>query len=278
MKRVYIGRSGSGKTTKLLEDLKSFKYDDKSDKIAIFAEDSEMEKFRKIIPTADIFSRDTDVKSISLSEYNCLIVDTIYTSKTIEDIELPENVFFTFQRMRDALVLFSLDKQYEEFKIDVDKIIDIDEQINKEKECFVSDMEIFLSLCHSLLTAKIGGAGMSYYNMFNKQYPPLATSELQQVLPFISDSNSVNKNPISELSVKDSKKFLRLNKRRFKVFISKLNKEKNYISIPMYKFNNSKFHKNNITSNIRIARKHNLAIGFINTSKEYYIKDIYKKI
>jgi len=79
---------------------------------------------------------------------------------------------------------------------------------------------------------------------------------------FMFGSKGVGKKIIFELSVKKSKKFLRLNKRKIKIFISKLDIEKKYITIPLYKFLNFKFHKNYINMNIKIARNYNLVIGF----------------
>ena len=61
MIRVYLGRPGSGKTTKLLKDLKKLK----CGKIAIFSEESEVKKYEQVAPNAAFFTRE-DIKKCSL--------------------------------------------------------------------------------------------------------------------------------------------------------------------------------------------------------------------
>jgi|GEM_PF-4384526 len=144
MKKAYIGRSGSGKTTKVLQDLTEAKNDqvinENSTLVVILK--SELKNYKKVLPHATYCICERDDFEFVNGAFKTLVVDSIYLSNerllklniTPND-QLPENIFWTFQGGIDMSILFpDLDAKVKE------KLHQIDRDISESSECFVVEV------------------------------------------------------------------------------------------------------------------------------------------
>lgn len=140
MKKVYIGRPGSGKTTKLLEDLKLAITDKKIDdnSTILYVMDSEKELFKALLPNAIcIANRDFGYLG---GEYETLVVDTSLSPDLLLKLNgnLPENVFWTFQ---SALELESIMQSTNAAAKEL--LYKMNEEIAQEAKCIVLDIVLW---------------------------------------------------------------------------------------------------------------------------------------
>ena len=142
MKKAYIGRSGSGKSTKLLRELKEALENNviHESSTLLFILDSEEEAYKNILPNATYCINKNECP---VGRFDTMIVDTIYMDQeklqslniTI-DKELPKNVFWTFQDASDISQLFPI--------LDVEtkvKLAEMNEEIYKMPDCVVMEIE-----------------------------------------------------------------------------------------------------------------------------------------
>jgi len=142
MKKAYIGRSGSGKSTRLLQDLKEL-LDNKVINQAstlLFVLKNEEDAYRKILPHATYYD-DADF-SFQEENFETLIIDTFMNQQALlglnitPDNDFPKNVFWTFQGTNEISNLFpALDTEIKE------KLILMDYEISGMKECAVLEIE-----------------------------------------------------------------------------------------------------------------------------------------
>ena len=138
IKKAYIGKSGSGKTHKLLSDLKDIKTRDifnKESTLVVILKDEE-ESFKRALPKATFCIDDEEIPT---GDFDAIVVDTIYMdSKRVEKLakpngHLPENVLWTFQSAKDMAVFFD-EATADTFKSVLSKI---DEDLSVANECVV---------------------------------------------------------------------------------------------------------------------------------------------
>lgn len=145
MKKAYIGRAGSGKTTKLLQDLAEAKDNQaiNEDSTLVIVLKSELEAYKKVLPHATYCVCERDDFECADGDFKTLVVDSVYLSNEqllkldiTPDGQLPENVFWTFQGGMDMSLLFpNLD---EDVKYN---LLQIDRNVSKSTECFVIKVE-----------------------------------------------------------------------------------------------------------------------------------------
>lgn len=145
MKKAYIGKTGSGKTTKMLQDLAKAKNDqaiDENSTLVIILK-GELETYKKTLPNATycICERD-DFKCVD-GAFKTLVVDSIFLNNErllklniTPNGQLPENIFWTFQGGMDMSVLFpNLETNVKENLLQIDRVV------SKSSECFVVEVE-----------------------------------------------------------------------------------------------------------------------------------------
>jgi hypothetical protein len=97
MKKIvmYTGRTGSGKTTSLLQDLQTQKDNLNKESTLVIVLDSELEEFKKILPNATYKRNDKQPKG----NFSTVIIDGIDGMKQIPTpyIEAAKIVFLTSQ-------------------------------------------------------------------------------------------------------------------------------------------------------------------------------------
>lgn len=142
MKKAYIGRSGSGKSTKLLQELKEALENNiiHESSTLLFILDSEEEAYKNILPHATYC---INKKECPVGRFDTMIVDTIYMDQEklqnldiTSDKELPKNVFWTFQDVSEISQLFPILDT--ESKI---KLAEMNEEISKMPDCVVVEIE-----------------------------------------------------------------------------------------------------------------------------------------
>lgn len=140
IKKAYIGKSGSGKTHKLLSDLKDIKTRDifnKESTLVVILKDEE-ESFKRALPKATYC---IDNEEIPKGDFDAIVVDTIYMdSKRVKKFmkpngHLPENVLWTLQSARDLSVIFG-----EANGSVKDILLKMDEEIAQSDECVVFEI------------------------------------------------------------------------------------------------------------------------------------------
>ena len=133
MKRAYIGIPGSGKTTKLLDDLQKL---DKSKNIVAFVEESELKKFKRRLPDADFYTKHDDLDEILKAKHcDTLIVDT-YPSIHANDAEteLPDNILWVYSSIMEVANNFGI------LKDSIDILRKLDEETKSSKQCTIIDL------------------------------------------------------------------------------------------------------------------------------------------
>ena len=137
VKKAYLGRSGSGKTTKILQDIQVIK----DTKVAAFVHESEMDKFAEILNNVKFFSFNDSIKDVLEDKtFDTLIVDG-FLAMCVDNSnrELPKNIFWSFQDVYAILVLSDLFSELKSVYSDV--LNEINKEIHESKECIVIDVE-----------------------------------------------------------------------------------------------------------------------------------------
>ena len=111
MKKAYIGIPGSGKTTKMIEDLTNFYNEKQLGNIVAYVEDSEVELYQKIMPNATVIGKNEASMTESI-EIDTLIIDIIMMGNNFSfSGDLPKNVFWSFQSFQDVLEIIPKEKR-----------------------------------------------------------------------------------------------------------------------------------------------------------------------
>lgn len=145
MKKAYIGRSGSGKTTKMLQDLVKAKNEqviDENSTLVIILK-GELETYKETLPNATYCICERDEFKCADGDFETLIVDSIFLdNERLSKLnitpknQLPKNVFWTFQGGIDMQILFpNLEASVKENLLQIDRVV------SKSSECFVVEVE-----------------------------------------------------------------------------------------------------------------------------------------
>ncbi len=141
LKKAYIGSPGSGKTYKLLDDLKDLQirqiFNKKSTLVMILK--GEENPYRRALPEATFC---IDREEVLQGDFNAIVIDTVNVDQeTVQKLTqhtgtLPKNILWTFQSAREVLVLLD---------VRVNNIMaylsEIDEDILKTNKCVVLEIK-----------------------------------------------------------------------------------------------------------------------------------------
>ncbi|WP_152184852.1 hypothetical protein [Sulfurimonas indica] len=129
---VYIGRAGSGKTTKILQDI----YNVKDTKVAAFVHDSEISKYAKRLKNVDFFSKENNINEVLKTNlYDTLIIDTHLSIPVDINLQLPKNIFWSFQSVHEIKECCDV------FSIFNDILREMDEEIRESEKCIILALE-----------------------------------------------------------------------------------------------------------------------------------------